>query len=49
MAKWASLPELLGIVAVDNLASCRVLEKAGFVRGDETGTQRIYRYFSRAR
>lgn len=49
MAKWASLPELLGIVAVANLASCRVLEKAGFVLGDETSTQRIYRYSSRAR
>ena len=49
MAKWASLPELLGIVAVDNVGSCRVLEKAGFVRGEVTGAQRIYRYAPRIR
>ena len=49
MAEWASLPELLGIVAVDNLASCRVLEKAGFVLGEVTDARRIYRYFGSAR
>lgn len=41
MSEWAltelALREVLGIVAADNLPSCRVLEKAGFVRtGDET-------------
>ena len=30
-----SLPEVLGIVAADNLGSCRVLEKASFVRTGE--------------
>lgn len=40
MSRWAlselSLPEVLGIVAVDNVYSCRVLEKVGFVLdGDE--------------
>ncbi len=34
MCEWAlprfSLPRLLGIVAAENLSSCRVLEKAGF-------------------
>lgn len=56
MARWAladlSLPELLGIVAADNVRSRRVLEKAGFVRkGDEvknangrSSTILIYRY-----
>lgn len=50
-SEWAlaaiGLNEILGIVAADNVASCRVLEKAGFVRtGEEvkdTGTIRIYR------
>jgi len=36
MSRWGlvelGLPEVLGIVAVDNLQSRRVLEKAGFVR-----------------
>jgi [ribosomal protein S5]-alanine N-acetyltransferase len=36
MSGWGlaelGLPEVLGIVAVDNTPSCRVLEKAGFVR-----------------
>lgn len=36
MSGWAlealGLPEVLGIVAIDNAPSCRVLEKAGFVR-----------------
>ncbi len=48
---WAltelALPEVLGVVAADNAASCRVLEKAGFVRSGEeirtTGTIIIYR------
>jgi ribosomal-protein-alanine N-acetyltransferase len=56
MSRWAltelSLPEVLGIVEVDNVESCRVLEKSGFVQiGDEVKnvdgrslTRRIYRY-----
>ena len=40
MSEWGlatlGLPEVLGIVAVDNLASRRVLEKAGFVRIGES-------------
>jgi RimJ/RimL family protein N-acetyltransferase len=40
MSRWAltelSLAEVLGIVAVDNVGSCRVLEKAGFtLDGDD--------------
>lgn len=39
ISRWAlaelSLPEVLGIVDADNAASCRVLEKAGFVRVGE--------------
>jgi ribosomal-protein-alanine N-acetyltransferase len=39
MSTWASsalsLPEVLGIVEADNVPSCRVLEKAGFVRHSE--------------
>lgn len=39
VAHWAlaelSLPEVLGIVDADNASSCRVLEKAGFVRVGE--------------
>jgi [ribosomal protein S5]-alanine N-acetyltransferase len=39
MSQWAlaelALPEVLGIVAVDNVPSCRVLEKAGYVRSGE--------------
>jgi len=48
MVRWGlielRLPEVLGIVAVDNLPSRRVLEKAGFVlqRG-VTATSLIYR------
>lgn len=62
MSRWAvtelSLPEVLGIVEADNVQSCRVLEKAGFVRtGEEVkvvdsraGTIRIiYRYERSAR
>lgn len=53
---WAlaelSLPEVLGIVAADNVQSCRVLEKSGFVRSGEevknadgrSYTLLIYRY-----
>ena len=38
------LPEVLGIVAAANVASCRVLEKAGFVRtADDERGRRIYR------
>ncbi len=55
VSRWAiselPLPEVLGIVAADNVYSCRVLEKAGFVRDGEevknvdgrTSTLRIYR------
>jgi RimJ/RimL family protein N-acetyltransferase len=39
MSTWGlaelELPEVLGIVAAGNTASCRVLEKAGFVRTGE--------------
>jgi [ribosomal protein S5]-alanine N-acetyltransferase len=51
MATWAvvglSLPEVLGIVAADNMPSRRVLEKAGFVRTADvlersTGTLLVY-------
>ncbi len=60
MAKWASaalsLPEILGIVDAENVASCRVLTKAGFVRsgeelrnaGDRASTRLIYRFASRS-
>lgn len=38
------LPEVLGIVGVENLGSCRVLEKAGFERVGELDAMRlIYR------
>jgi ribosomal-protein-alanine N-acetyltransferase len=38
------LPEVLGIVAADNLSSQRVLEKAGFVRAeDPSSTQLMFR------
>jgi len=42
MCEWAlaefALPRLLGVVAVDNRSSCRVLEKAGFrLLCEETG------------
>lgn len=32
MSRWAALPEILGVVEAGNVRSCRVLEKAGFVR-----------------
>lgn len=52
MSRWASsalsLPEILGIVAAGNVQSCRVLEKAGFLRHREevrtAATIVIYRY-----
>ena len=56
MSRWAasklSLPEVLGIVEADNVGSCRVLEKAGYVRGREEAKQAngrvlrivVYRY-----
>jgi ribosomal-protein-alanine N-acetyltransferase len=47
MSGWGlstlGLPEVLGIVAADNVSSCRVLEKAGFVLGGDEGARRIYR------
>jgi RimJ/RimL family protein N-acetyltransferase len=55
MSGWAlaelALPEVLGVVAADNVHSCRVLEKAGFVLDgeevktvdDHAFTIRIYR------
>jgi RimJ/RimL family protein N-acetyltransferase len=33
--EWARLPEVLGIVAADNVASARVLERAGFTKIDD--------------
>ena len=59
MSRWAaselSLPEVLGIVEADNVRSCRVLEKAGYVRGREEAKQAngrvativVYRYGER--
>jgi [ribosomal protein S5]-alanine N-acetyltransferase len=58
MCEWATaellLPEVLGIVEVGNVHSCRVLEKAGFVKSGEdvrhasdgsvARTLAIYRY-----
>jgi len=47
MSGWAlgelGLPEVLGIVAADNKDSCRVLEKAGFVRIGEEDQILVYR------
>jgi [ribosomal protein S5]-alanine N-acetyltransferase len=47
MSSWAlttlALPEVLGIVGADNVGSCRVLEKAGFVLDGSAGATRIYR------
>lgn len=47
MTRWAldelELPEVLGVVGVDNAASCRVLERAGFARDGEEPMIRIYR------
>jgi ribosomal-protein-alanine N-acetyltransferase len=40
MSEWGirrfNLPQVLGIVASENIASCRVLENAGFVLADES-------------
>jgi ribosomal-protein-alanine N-acetyltransferase len=55
MSRWAldelSLSEVLGIVASENVPSCRVLEKAGFVLDREevknASTIRIYRIAAR--
>ena len=50
MSGWAlttlALPEVLGVVAADNLSSCRVLEKAGFVLASDEGQRRVYRFTS---
>ena len=35
IVEWARLPEVLGVIAVDNVASARVLEHAGFVKIDD--------------
>lgn len=39
VADWAlaslALPEVLGVVAAENVGSCRVLEKSGFVRSHD--------------
>lgn len=48
MTAWAlaelDLPEVLGIVAVGNVASCRVLEKAGFAYiGEQPAGTAVYR------
>ena len=47
MTRWGlslGLPEVLGIVGAENHGSCRVLEKAGFVRvGELDGARLIYR------
>jgi [ribosomal protein S5]-alanine N-acetyltransferase len=47
MSSWAldelGLPEVLGIVGIDNAGSCRVLEKAGFALDREEIMIRIYR------
>lgn len=55
-AQWAvtelGLPDVLGIVEAENAASCRVLEKAGFVRvGEEVTRGRallVYRFTTRS-
>jgi ribosomal-protein-alanine N-acetyltransferase len=54
--KHFGLPEILGNVSYDNIASCRVLEKAGYVLieekygqlHDRKGLVRTYRYASRS-
>ncbi len=48
MTRWGltrlGLPEVLGIVGKENVGSCRVLEKAGFLHvGDLDATRLIYR------
>jgi len=46
MSEWAlrrfELPRLLGVVARDNAASCRVLQRAGFTLADESPLVRTY-------
>jgi ribosomal-protein-alanine N-acetyltransferase len=51
--EWAlatlGIPEILGIVAADNVPSCRVLEKAGFARvAEEAKQERIVLVYRRA-
>lgn len=57
MAEWAlvrfELPRVLGVVASDNMASCRVLERAGFKLVDESlrtlhGRSGLVRRYERA-
>jgi ribosomal-protein-alanine N-acetyltransferase len=47
LSGWAlaelGLPEVLGVVAADNLGSCRVLEKAGFEKTANPGPILVYR------
>jgi RimJ/RimL family protein N-acetyltransferase len=40
IVEWARLPEVLGVIAVDNVASARVLEHAGFVKIDDAHYRR---------
>lgn len=58
MSEWGirrfRLPLILGIVASENIASCRVLENAGFVLADESmgwlhGKRRLVRTYHRGR
>ncbi len=36
VVEWARLPEVLGVIGAGNVASARVLERAGFVKLDDT-------------
>lgn len=40
IVEWAQLPEVLGVIGADNVASARVLERAGFVKLDDTHYRR---------
>lgn len=46
MTQWGltdlALSEVLGIVGTDNRGSCRVLEKAGFVKRGDEATRLVY-------
>jgi RimJ/RimL family protein N-acetyltransferase len=46
MTRWGltnlALPEVLGIVGVENVVSCRVLEKSGFAKRSDEGTRLVY-------
>jgi ribosomal-protein-alanine N-acetyltransferase len=48
MVQWGTrtlgLPEILGIVAAENASSCRVLEKAGFLRTGGDPKILVYRF-----